>query len=172
MNEVIEDFKNEVTDLYTIYKFNVFGLHLMAQKWDESKLINPNLEEFVLMDKNHGYELAGKKDEIEQGIRGNGTYYKKLCGVFLASMYQLWEDKYRGKIASSIGLTKNDVKSELFGEIGKIRHAIVHNNFEPTQEIKNLKILDFIYTSGVFNLNIDSMSVIFKMTVQELNNLK
>ena len=44
-------------------------------------------------------------------------------------LYASWEDRYRQEIAREAGLkSKNDLRSEVFGDIRAYRHAIVHAN--------------------------------------------
>ncbi|ASO04597.1 hypothetical protein [Arenibacter algicola] len=172
MQNILDRFNNEIKNLYTIYKFNVYGLYLIKQKWQESLITKPDLNQFVLRDDNFKYELSVSKQEFENDIQEDGQYFTKLSGVFLVSLYQLWEDKYRDEIARHRKIKKNGVMNDLFGEIRKIRQAIVHNNFGYTSELNKLKILDFVINGNKLNLNSATMSKIFLMLDAEVKSMK
>jgi hypothetical protein len=72
----------------------------------------------------------------------DGGHDEVLVGnVCAAYIYSLWEDKYRGEVAVARGILKNEVRSELFRELGTYRHAIIHNQSLGTSKTASLVLL-------------------------------
>ena len=68
----------------------------------------------------------------------NVTFVGNLC---LVAIYQFWEDKYRAEIAAQLGITREDLKSDLFGDIRHIRRSIIHNKSIGLPELARCKKL-------------------------------
>lgn len=57
----------------------------------------------------------------------------QLC---IAHIYNVWEDHYREEFAMSCNLTtKNDVTLDVFADLARYRHAIIHNRGIATSKI-------------------------------------
>jgi hypothetical protein len=67
----------------------------------------------------------------------------RLLGyMMIALLFGYWEDEYRGKFAHALGhANKNDIKADLFGDLCKLRNAVVHNRGIATQDVEDAKIL-------------------------------
>lgn len=61
--------------------------------------------------------------------------------ICISFVYSLWEDNYRLALAKQCGIEKNDVRNELFRELGTYRHAIIHNFAIGTSKTEKLKLL-------------------------------
>lgn len=79
--------------------------------------------------------------EYKQRNSETGKNYQFIGNMCFITIYQYWEDYYRVKLAKSYGLKKNDIQSDLFGDIGIIRHSIIHHNSIAKKEIVKCKYL-------------------------------
>jgi hypothetical protein len=80
-------------------------------------------------------------DELRSRI-GDSGYDETLIGnLCVAFIYALWEDKYREEFANERGVMKNDIQSDLFGDLGEYRRCIVHNHGSATSKMNSLKVL-------------------------------
>ena len=59
----------------------------------------------------------------------------------LVLIYHIWEDKYREAIASELGLEKNQIVHDTFGELRNVRRSIVHNQSRALKECEDNEIL-------------------------------
>lgn len=93
----------------------------------------------------------------EQFQRLLTTTPKMLSYSFVVMTYQIWEDEYRKKIAERLGLDKkNDLKSDIFGDIRHYRTSIVHKNGKAVKECSKCKILKpFGYNEEIIISNED-----------------
>lgn len=61
-----------------------------------------------------------------------------MCVVWI---YQSWEDHYREKIATALGCKKNDILCPVFGDLRKLRNAIIHNSGVSTSDLEKTEVL-------------------------------
>lgn len=78
-----------------------------------------------------------------------GFNERTLSGLCVASIYGLWEDRSRGEIAKALGIDKNAVRSALFSDLRRMRHAILHaggriDDSKPFEVLKWFKRGDMI----------------------------
>ena len=57
-----------------------------------------------------------------------GSHRKKLYQAAIVFAYMHWEDDVRNKFATELGKSSKGITSDIFGDLGKYRHAIAHNN--------------------------------------------
>jgi len=68
----------------------------------------------------------------------NATFVGNMA---LVTIYSYWEDHYRAQIAQIKGITKDEIKSDVMGDIRQLRHSIIHNRGTATKEVENCKVL-------------------------------
>lgn len=82
--------------------------------------------------------------ELKERNKKDGINFKVIGNLTIVQIYQFWEDKYRDEIAKSMNLQKDDLKSDIFGELRQIRASIIHNNSIVTSDCeKKVKIVNF-----------------------------
>jgi hypothetical protein len=65
-----------------------------------------------------------------------------LSQMLVALWYGAWEDRYRERVASSLGhLAKNALGSDLFQDINTLRQATLHNQGKATKDVERAKII-------------------------------
>ena len=75
--------------------------------------------------------------EFKRRAASGGLDARFLGHMMVALLYGAWEDNYREKVALSLGHSKkNELKSELFQDINKLRQAIQHNSGKATKEVE------------------------------------
>jgi len=80
--------------------------------------------------------------EFKSRTATNGADARVLGHMMIALLYGAWEDEYRSRFATALGYArKNDVKSDLFGDVAQLRHAIVHHAGRATEKVERARIL-------------------------------
>jgi hypothetical protein len=80
--------------------------------------------------------------EFKARTAADGSDARVLGYMMIALLYGAWEDEYRSRFATALGHgSKNDVKSDLFGDVAQLRHAIVHHGGIATEEVERALIL-------------------------------
>lgn len=80
----------------------------------------------------------------------NCTFFGNMA---LVTIYGFWEDHYREKIAETRGIAKDDIKSDVMGDIRHLRHSIIHNIGIATKEVENCKVLKWFNEGDKVFLN-------------------
>lgn len=87
------------------------------------------------------YEQISTITEIRarnsEGAR-NQWFFANMCVVWI---YQSWEDHYRKKIAAALGCKKNDILCPVFGDLRKLRNAIIHNLGVSSSDLEKTEVL-------------------------------
>ncbi len=101
----------------------------------------------------------------EDGLNG-----AKVRAYILIMIYEHWENDIRAKIAVILGLSdKANLKSNIMGDINKIRQDLLHNRGTALNSVKN-KIIKFIKDKPVIICS-NTFDKIFKEIFEYLNQL-
>lgn len=136
MNQVvniIKEFKEKIDQIYGIYLDSTFGFDLL--KGYIARLPNRGNENEISW--YYGKGKHGSENEkllhacsirdIKIRNEKNGSNYIMIGHFFVVLLYEYWEDKYRKEIAMKLNKDKNDICSDIIGEIRILRRGIVHN---------------------------------------------
>lgn len=171
VNFQIEQIKTEIHDIYKAYRFSHLGLHYLRDKFKEFQSSN-GIENFRIEDVQCEIDLKFSDKDVEEAT-DNGYYQTIMAGNIIITIYNLWEDNYRNVIAKSLNLnSKNDLKDDFFGDLGKIRNSIVHNHFKRSSEIDKLKVLGYLFKDDKFLLDYITVHEIHNKAMLYLDNLK
>ena len=95
----------------------------------------------------------------------NAVHRRNLISL----LYTSWEDRHRHTIAKEAGLKhKNDLRSDVFGDVRLYRNAIVHANGRLDEEPR---VLCFFRRGDTIALTSDHIDLIFRTSIEELNRL-
>lgn len=171
MKEIFQNFENEIIELYKAYKMAHFSLYNMESTFYDYKRNNPQINYFVIKDKDFNDEITFNEEEITKN-RENGNYQRIIAGNTISMFYNIWEDKFRLEIAKMKSLNKNDIKSNIFKELNYIRQSITHNNFNPSSRLNKLEKLSFVGNSNLLKLTSLEVYKIKELLLKEIKDLK
>lgn len=84
-------------------------------------------------------------------------------------LYAAWEHTHRRRIAEEVGFQEsNDLKSDVFQDVGVYRHAILHRGNKLQKEPK---VFRFFGKGEVVSLTNEHVDIIFRGVVDELNRI-
>ncbi len=109
--------------------------------------------------------VATHKEIINRTAHG-GSHQKMLFQAAIVFAYMHWEDDCRSKFAKELSIEKNKITSDVFGDLGKYRNAIAHNN--SILKRKSLK-LNFVEVNSEIELNQNQFMELFATLISELN---
>ncbi|MCW3170665.1 hypothetical protein OMO38_19215 [Chryseobacterium sp. 09-1422] len=170
-NNEIEIFKTEIHNIYKAYRFSHFGLYNLRSVFNDYKKKN-KIENFKIVDQECNIEIKFSELDMEEA-KEHGFYQMIMAGNTIVMIYNLWEDNYRTIFAKCLGYTnKTDLKNNLFGDLGKIRNAIVHNHYKRTSDIDKLEILGFLFPNDRFILDSFAVHDIYVNALKALELMK
>jgi hypothetical protein len=76
-----------------------------------------------------------------------GENYIFLANVCLVTIYQFWEDLYRQKIATALGVSKNELRSPIMGDLRLLRNSIIHNGGIATSDAERCEVIQWFKRS-------------------------
>jgi hypothetical protein len=91
----------------------------------------------------------------------------------IVTLYQFWEDKYRGEIAKLLGYeNKRELGSDLFGDIRYIRIAIIHKKGIADSDVENkTKIIKWFKEGDLIQFNLQQFKQIIDLTYEEIDKI-
>lgn len=75
--------------------------------------------------------------EFEKNIAHAGPYFRLLGRMAITFRYAAWEDRFRVRFARELGYAnKHDFEHDLFGDLGYLRNAAVHNHGRASKDVE------------------------------------
>ena len=111
---------------------------------------------------------ATMSEWVERNSEG-GTNIILVRELIIARLLRYWNDDIRSKIAEILGLKTNDLKSDIMGDINKIRNDIDHNKGRANGSTGN-KIMKF-QKGDPIDIDSKMFDEIFKEIFKYLNQL-
>lgn len=91
--------------------------------------------------------------------------------MILVYMYHVWDEDYRVRIKKSLSLSdKKPIKCTLMGDMGKVRHAILHRKSDITEYIGSFEFLPNIWSIEPGTLIVTS--AMLSSFMEQLNALR
>ena len=90
-------------------------------------------------------------------------------------IYQYWEDYFRGEIAKQLGVKKDDILSDIMGDLRLLRHSIVHHGGIALKEIENCEVIKWFREGDEIFINENKLKqiiFIIKNSIHDGNFLK
>jgi hypothetical protein len=97
-------------------------------------------------------------DVLYDRTKTHGINSQIMAQMTLISIYHIWEELYREKIAAMLNLkSKNELRIDLIGDIRSLRIAIVHNLGIATAEVAKMKHLESYSKGEAIHLSYNQM---------------
>ena len=169
MVEAAKEFNNVLDEIYGIYLDSTRGFHLLREEIIKSQHFVSEKTGMSIVDidkAKHSYGVGDprKTDSyilhdctqslLKKRNEKNGDNYAIIANMCIVLIYQYWEDHYRGHIAEELGYTdKNDVKSDIMGDLRLLRISIVHNKAIAKEDVENCKLLQWFKKGDIIYVN-------------------
>lgn len=149
INNCISEFLNIINSIYGLYLDSTLGFklvenHIINMQQNAIKLIGKEATIAKLDEKAFSYGKGHPErglilhrttqGELKKRNKKNGPNFKMAGNLLVIQIYQYWEDFYREKIANIQGVEKNDLKSDVFGDLRLFRTSCIHNKGKATNE--------------------------------------
>jgi hypothetical protein len=160
--ELLSEFYQAVDSIYGVYLDSTRGFylvkkeHVAEQRWTIKMFekTNPelaNIEHLDMVPAMYGKGDPNKpgsvilhtcsQGELKARNEEGGANHRFIANMCLVSIYQYWEDHYRKQIATVLEKEKNDVESDIMGDIRRLRKSIIHHKGVALNEVRNCKVL-------------------------------
>ena len=152
---LLSDFRDRCYKLSYAFDALGSGRELLRQQYEDS--LDPKYRDAPLVtgrvtnDDPNNIELESvasiKQGELLEGLQRDGEFENLNHQAFVVFIYQLWDEHYRSEIAKVLGFKDiNRIKCDLFGDVKRIRHSIIHNrSVLANRHLNGLKVLPKIW---------------------------
>lgn len=165
---MIDDFIKIVDEIYGIYLDSTAGFwairnNLMNAQLSMSKQLSLSMEDLDRRLYSYGKGDPNKKGsyslhDCTQGLlkernKDDGRNHRIIAGLCLVMIYQYWENHYRQRVAEENGVTKEDIRWDIMGDLKIFRESIIHHRGIAISKVKNCKILKWFNAGEIININ-------------------
>jgi hypothetical protein len=109
--------------------------------------------------------------EYKRRNRSGGSNHVSIGRFSIISIYSFWEDQYRGRFAEAIGVPKNSIKENVFGDIRLLRNSIVHHAGIAKKDIGKCLVFHWFSEGDTIIINNESMKAVVREIRLGLDNL-
>lgn len=159
MIQAAKEFNDVLDDIYGIYLDSSRGFYLLREELIKTQQITSKQTGMSIVDIDNAKTYYGTGDpnkpnsyvlhesiqsELKKRNEKDGDNYAIIANLCIVQIYQYWEDHYREQIAKELELTsKNDLKSDIMGDLRYLRTSIVHHKAIAKEEVENCKLLQW-----------------------------
>ena len=162
------------------YAFPTHRKKFIENQQAGSKLSKLSIEELDALPLVYGIGPSANCIELHTTTQGdlkkrnekNGRNTKTIGNLCLCEIYHYWEDHYRKEIAEYLGLSKNKLLSDIFGDIRNYRRSIIHNRGVAISHVNNHKLLKWFRENDLIEVDENKMQHIIHQIYQYLNQIK
>lgn len=126
--DVVEDFQATCEEYLFCLMFASRGIETTGALIGKEKK-NPGQKLWIASNTESEPNYHAKMDIstfVEKSKR-NGFFVNEICKSLLCTIYSLWDETYRPRIAKAAGVDGSALIAPLMGDLRKIRHCILHN---------------------------------------------
>jgi hypothetical protein len=132
IQSVLDELSNDFNNLTAAHAFSVMGLSLIPAHLAGLPRHPANPDPVVSIGTSPpGPETpayaAWRMSEALRQVKDDGPIEIRLGHLWLTSLYALWDDGYRPRLAALHGRPENDEKYDLFGDLRRLRNDAVHH---------------------------------------------
>ncbi|KQV83215.1 hypothetical protein [Rhizobium sp. Root1220] len=119
-------------------------------------------------DKDTTFQYWGIMGDLAAKAARDGENSKRLRRMAVAFAYSLWEAETRASLAALCGLSTEEITHPAFGDLRKLRHAVIHVNGRLD---KDLEVMTFLQKGDIVDLTNLQFHQLFKALVMSLNEI-
>jgi len=109
---------------------------------------------------------------LKERNKESGINFKTIGNLSIVQIYQFWENNYRDKIAQAMNLKRDELKSDIFGELRCLRESILHHSsFALPNVEKKVKVVKFKGGEEIFLKKNDVRKIVNTVKIY-LNTLR
>ena len=102
-----------------------------------------------------------EKEAFQKRNSTDGTNHLLLGRMVIVSLYHSWDEIHRHRIAEMIGVAPEELKVPIFGDLRRIRNAIIHNKGIFDVDPLRLEVVNWLTRGDQVSIDIDKFVFIF-----------
>ncbi len=191
MKDFLVDFENLVTSICGIYWMSTGGYRASIEEMNQAqekqirqlRTKNPRFANMEFVDSLPCMYCEGdpnlpsavvlyscSQKEYKEMNRENGSNWQFIGKMCVITIYQYWEDYFRPEIARQLGVKRDDIVSDIMGDLRLIRHSIVHHGGVALKEVENCKILQWFREGDEISIDENKFKKIIFFVKKSIND--
>ena len=150
MSPALSAFQALCHEYYTCYVFAADGMekHVVTLPIDPQKY--PNQKIYI----GHTHPDEGNAQSVMSaakaaaGAQRDGEFPDIIAKALLIRMYAEWDERYRHQIAEEFSVEPKCVRSDLVGDLRRVRHWIVHSKSVVGADVTKICVLPWKLVEG------------------------
>ena len=181
----IDEFLQIVDDIYGLYldcvnAIWVFRVKFVQFQKDNSIKLGKSIEELDSRKQTFGKgkPFEGKElhsctqGEFKKRTKKNGKDSNLIARLCVVMIYNYWEDYFRQEIAKEKGKEKDELTSDIMGDLRYFRESIIHYRGTAIKKIEKAKILKWFKRGQKINIDEEHFEEIIDKIKEEMETLK
>jgi hypothetical protein len=140
VNQILGELNLDFNDLTAAHGFSVMGLERLPAYVATIPKHSMNQDPLILVGDNPTdspktpHYAGWRLSEVINQVKRNGPVETRLGHLWIVTLYALWEEKYRPRLAAARGRSSADEKYDLWGDLRHLRNDVVHHGGIATTE--------------------------------------
>ncbi len=194
MRTCIDEFEDVVTSIYGVYLISKQGFQLLVKvlkddqltTMNELKSTHPERASIQYLDSRPYIFAKGNLDlsnvveflykctvgECKERNSERGMNSRFVGNMCVIAVYQYWDDYYRQEIASLLNKAKNELTSDIMGDLKILRRSIIHHRGIALKEVENCKLLHWFKKDDEIFIDRNMMQYIVSQVKVYLQTLR
>lgn len=187
MKNPIDEFSLIIDEIYGLFLDSTQGFHHNIEELTKLQFRSINVLKKSIAEQDKGIMTYGKGDpdekdslvlhrctqgELKERNEKNGQNTAIIGNLCLCQIYNYWEDHYRNEIAEYLGIKKNELVSDILGEMRVYRHSIIHKRGLGKQEIEKCQILNWFKMDELIKIDEHKFEIIVTQLYKYLRGIK
>ena len=169
MIQAAKEFINILDNIYGVYLDSSRGFYLLREESIKTQQFTSKQVGMSIADLDNSISYYGVGDpnkldsyvlhectqgQLKKRNEKDGDNYSIIANLCIVLIYQYWEDHYRGQIAKELELPrKNNLKSNIMGDLRLLRTSIVHHKAIAKGEVENCILLQWFKKGDTIYVN-------------------
>jgi hypothetical protein len=169
VQQVIESFTEAINQITGVHIDAILGFGIYRSRMEQLAHFSTPNSTIFFGSEDPSYPTSFIQHETTINIlltrnEEDGDNHRWLGNLCLVAIYAYWEDEYRARLATALSLKeKKELKSDVMGEIRKLRNAIIHNGGIATKEVEDLLIFPWFKRGEGIGVTKDNFEQIAKL---------
>jgi len=100
-----------------------------------------------------------------------GKNYKVIGNLSICQVYSYWEDYYRAHVAKDLGILKNELRADIFGDIRLLRNSILHHRAVALPDIEKCRLTNWFRKGDCIVIDKEKFEFIMLHVKREINGI-
>ena len=167
----LDAFQAMCHEYYTCFVFAAAGMEKFVQTFPLDPKRYPNQQIFIgnTPPNEGGAQSVMSASKAAENAKRDGAFSDILSKSLVVRIYAEWDERYRHDMADEFGVPAPQIRSDLMGDLRRVRHWIVHRKSVIDTDCTKIKVLPWKLAAGE---TLYLASVMFRELLNCINDMQ